>query len=1090
MDSQPPIPVIITTPRDHYGVYRQYIHSLPSFNPDNLTLVAHLADSPTFTKNPDSLGARQWWSGFGRSTQAPSTNYFAPFLNATTCRLMSWFYSGSITKSLAELDRLVNEVILAADFDRAELKDFGALKESNRLDNYQGDAEDVRSSFSASDGWIETGVKIRIPADGVRHATEDAAPLFEVPGLFYRKPLKVIKAAFRESAAEHFHLMPFNIFVALLYPHLTCFCQLTDTFQDFYQHVFKKAATAEVLSHCRHELMQAVWLLLLDDDFMHAYEFGIIIECLDGVSRRVFPRFFTYSADYPEKTLLASIKFLAHCPCPRCLIPKIKIGGLGNKADRRWREKKMREDGHRIWTVIKQVREWLYVKGTNITSIFVKRMLAPESLVPSTNAFSTRLAHFGFNFYTMFVPDLLHEFELGVWKATFTHLIRVLYAYGHGTILKLNKRYRQVPTFSRGTIRKFSENASGMKKLTARDFEDLLQVCFLIALRLHTDTTLSFLDTSTTRIGKILRRFSRETETFDTRDLPSEEAARGHRQARKVAQSLPHSQAHENPAKQQPQRPSKHRKFNMRTYKLHALGDYVNTIRRFGTTDNFTTQLGELEHRRVKRFYQRVSKCQYVSGIVKQQRRERILFRMRTRIPEDKSKKKKKTAALHNREVQTRRHIATDATEMPFLRFEDSERLPHTDPRVHYHISNGARHFLSISQWLRKNDGDPAFTEFLPRLKDHILARLLGHDYDGDEVSFSSAQRSQLMLVNDRIYRHKVIRINYTTYDLRREQDSLNSRTHADIMVLSHEDDEANGHPYWYARIIGVFHALVSYRDPAANSSSYDPVQVDFAWVRWFGRDLTHRSGWEVKRLHRLGFIPSEDPGAFGFIDPKHIIRGIHLIPAFAHGHTSEYMSPSIARHPSDNDEDWTYFYLNIFVDRDMLMRFRGGGVGHRTTREATNIFLDDRDPLDTHQASAAVVHTGEEGSNDDESDMIDDGEESAALPAQGEAMELDTGDEPKSGLMDNGEGSAARREITELDEGDESDLDYNNYGYSGIQEVEGEDFDEDKDEDRYSEDGEGFEATEGDGDDEIDDELGAEDGEDSDEELEGFDEF
>jgi hypothetical protein len=47
--------------------------------------------------------------------------------------------------------------------------------------------------------------------------------------------------------------------------------------------------------------MQAIWLLLLDDDFMHAYEFGIIVECLDGVSRRVFPQFFTYSADYPEK---------------------------------------------------------------------------------------------------------------------------------------------------------------------------------------------------------------------------------------------------------------------------------------------------------------------------------------------------------------------------------------------------------------------------------------------------------------------------------------------------------------------------------------------------------------------------------------------------------------------------------------------------------------------------------------------------------------------------------------------------------------------------------------------------------------------
>ena len=28
----------------------------------------------------------------------------------------------------------------------------------------------------------------------------------------------------------------------------------------------------------------------------------------------------------------------------------------------------------------------------------------------------------------MLVVNLLHEFELGVWKALFTHLIRVLYA--------------------------------------------------------------------------------------------------------------------------------------------------------------------------------------------------------------------------------------------------------------------------------------------------------------------------------------------------------------------------------------------------------------------------------------------------------------------------------------------------------------------------------------------------------------------------------------------------------------------------------------------------------------------------------------
>jgi len=37
-------------------------------------------------------------------------------------------------------------------------------------------------------------------------------------------------------------------------------------------------------------------------------------------------------------------------------------------------------------------------------------------------------------------------------------------------------RFRLVPTFGRDTIRRFSSNVSGLTKLTARDFEDILQV--------------------------------------------------------------------------------------------------------------------------------------------------------------------------------------------------------------------------------------------------------------------------------------------------------------------------------------------------------------------------------------------------------------------------------------------------------------------------------------------------------------------------------------------------------------------------------------------------------------------------------------
>ena len=86
------------------------------------------------------------------------------------------------------------------------------------------------------------------------------------------------------------------------------------------------------------------------------------------------------------------------------------------------------------------------------------------------------LAPFSFNFFDMLVPNFMHEFELGIWKALFTHIVHILVSHGDGTIQEFNRQYQQVPTFGRSTIRHFSENASGMKKLAARNFEDLLQV--------------------------------------------------------------------------------------------------------------------------------------------------------------------------------------------------------------------------------------------------------------------------------------------------------------------------------------------------------------------------------------------------------------------------------------------------------------------------------------------------------------------------------------------------------------------------------------------------------------------------------------
>ena len=66
-------------------------------------------------------------------------------------------------------------------------------------------------------------------------------------------------------------------------------------------HMKWKTQKKSIKTHCHRELFHGVWRFLLDDEFLHAYEYGIVMTCADGIERRIYPRIFTYSADYPEK---------------------------------------------------------------------------------------------------------------------------------------------------------------------------------------------------------------------------------------------------------------------------------------------------------------------------------------------------------------------------------------------------------------------------------------------------------------------------------------------------------------------------------------------------------------------------------------------------------------------------------------------------------------------------------------------------------------------------------------------------------------------------------------------------------------------
>lgn len=71
--------------------------------------------------------------------------------------------------------------------------------------------------------------------------------------------------------------------------------------QKFYKQAFGRSTKQSVLTHCKWELIQAIWNFLLDADFLEAYQLRMIINFVDGIVCQVYLQIITYAADYPEK---------------------------------------------------------------------------------------------------------------------------------------------------------------------------------------------------------------------------------------------------------------------------------------------------------------------------------------------------------------------------------------------------------------------------------------------------------------------------------------------------------------------------------------------------------------------------------------------------------------------------------------------------------------------------------------------------------------------------------------------------------------------------------------------------------------------
>lgn len=101
---------------------------------------------------------------------------------------------------------------------------------------------------------------------------------------------------------------------------------------------------------------------------------------------------------------------------------------------------------------------------------------------------------------------------------------------------------------------------------------------------MHTDETLGIMDKVTQRLGDAIRTFVTDTcPLYNTKELKREALGRQRREARARSQQ-------EGRGSTTTASGCRPKTLNLRTYKLHALGDYTATIRLYGTTDSYSTQ--------------------------------------------------------------------------------------------------------------------------------------------------------------------------------------------------------------------------------------------------------------------------------------------------------------------------------------------------------------------------------------------------------------------------------------------------------------------------------------------------------------------
>jgi hypothetical protein len=194
----------------------------------------------------------------------------------------------------------------------------------------------------------------------------------------------------------------------------------------------------------------------------------------------------------------------------------------------------------------------------------------------------------------------------------------------------------------------------------------------------------------------------------------------------------------------------------------------------------------------------------------------------------------------------------------------------------------------------------------------HLTEAESVENLDAGVASNGALEDNFAFLKNDSIYEHKRVHFHFTTYDTRRGTDIVNPGTsRCNVMLLANDAMSSScPHRFRYARVLGIYHANVIYTGPLAQD--HEPRRIDFLWVRWFEVVDPLSSGWSSSRLDLVRFPLMHQNCSFDFVDPREVLRGCHIIPAFAKGRR-QANGVGVSRCAKD-DQDYHFYYVSRCV--------------------------------------------------------------------------------------------------------------------------------------------------------------------------------